>query len=55
MATQANKLVNYLQQHIEKIHSDVAFIPPSQLRKAGWKFQDDELIGEPDSNKVDQH
>lgn len=55
MASQAKKLVKYLQQHIEKIHRDVAFIPPSQLREAGWKFQDDELIGEPDPNNVSKH
>lgn len=45
----AKKLVQYLQQRIEKIHSEISYIPPSQLRRAGWKFHDDELIGEPDS------
>ncbi|MDH5396259.1 MAG: substrate-binding domain-containing protein [Gammaproteobacteria bacterium] len=45
---EARKLVKYLQQHIEKVHPEISFIPPSQLRKAGWKFKDDELIGEPD-------
>lgn len=49
MKTQAIKLVRFLQQHIEKVHSKVAFIPPSQLRRAGWKFKGDELIGEPDT------
>ena len=43
----ANALVTYLQIHIEKVHSSIAFIPPSQLRKAGWKFNGDELIAEP--------
>lgn len=43
----AMKLVRYLQQHIEKSHKEIHYIPPSQLRKAGWKFQGDELIGEP--------
>lgn len=43
----ANGLVTYLQTHIEKIHASIAFIPPSQLRKAGWKFNGDELIAEP--------
>ena len=46
----AADLVKYLQAHIEKIHDDVNFIPPSRLRKAGWKFLGDELIGEPDSS-----
>ena len=45
--SEANKLVKYLQQHIEKVYAEVTFIPPSQLRRAGWKFKDDELIGEP--------
>ena len=43
----ALKLVRYLQEHIEKIHAGIAYVPPSQLKKAGWKFLGDELIGEP--------
>ena len=43
----AINLVRYLQQHIEKIHLDISYIPPSRLRSAGWKFWGDELIGEP--------
>jgi ABC-type phosphate transport system substrate-binding protein len=43
----AMKLVRYLQQHVEKIHKEISYIPPSQLRKAGWVFNNDELIGEP--------
>lgn len=48
---EAKKLVQYLQKHIEKVHTDISYIPPSQLRLAGWKFQGDELIGEPDTVK----
>ncbi len=48
---EAKKLVQYLQNHIEKIHTDISYIPPSQLRRAGWKFQGDELIGEPEKTK----
>ncbi len=48
---EAKKLVQYLQKHIEKIHTDISYIPPSQLRRAGWKFRGDELIGEPDKTK----
>ena len=44
----AKDLVKYLQAHIEKVHSEIDYLPPSQLRKAGWKFKGDELIGEPD-------
>ncbi len=47
----AKKLVHYLQQYIEKNHKDISYIPPSQLKRAGWKFQGDELIGEPESLK----
>lgn len=43
----AIKLVRFLQEHIEKIHAGISYVPPSQLRKAGWKFIGDELIGEP--------
>jgi len=43
----ANDLVKYLRQHIENISSDIAFIPPSKLKLAGWKFKGNELIGEP--------
>lgn len=44
---EAKKLVLYLQQHIETIHTNISYIPPSLLRQAGWKFKDEELIGEP--------
>lgn len=46
----AIKLVHYLQQHIEKIHTEISYIPPSQLKRAGWKFQEDELVGEPEKS-----
>ena len=48
---EAKKLVQYLQKHIEKVHTEISYIPPSQLRRAGWKFVGDELIGEPDTTK----
>jgi len=47
----ATDIVTYLRAQIEKDHDEVAFIAPSQLRKAGWKFLEDELIGEPESRK----
>lgn len=47
---QAKKLIQFLQQYVEKIHEDIGFVPVSKLRAAGWKFKDDELIGEPDHN-----
>jgi len=48
---QALKLIRYLQQQMEKIHKDIAYVPPSELRKAGWKFLGDELIGEPETSQ----
>jgi len=47
---EAVKLIRYLQQHIEKIHKEISFIPVSLLREAGWKFMGDELVGEPGSS-----
>lgn len=44
----ARKLVHHLQEHIEKIHKDIVYVPPSMLKNAGWKFHGDELIGEPE-------
>lgn len=51
----AKKLVRYLQQHIEKIHTEISYIPPSQLKRAGWRFLGDELIGEPTLTNKDHH
>ena len=31
----------------EKVHRDISYITPSQLRRTGWKFQGNELVGEP--------
>ena len=44
------KLVRYMQGYIEKYYKDIGFIPASQLKKAGWKFVGDEMVGEPVSN-----
>lgn len=48
----AIKLVRFMQQHIEKAHTEIKYLPPSQLKKAGWKFQGGELISEPKTAKV---
>lgn len=47
----ALKLIRYLRSHVENIYEDIGFIPVSKLRKAGWKFIGDELIGKPEVNK----
>lgn len=44
---EATKLILFLRQHVENIYKDISFIPVSQLKKAGWKFKGDELVGEP--------
>lgn len=43
----AHKLIAYLRENVEKNYSEYGFIPPSKLKKAGWKFKENELIGEP--------
>lgn len=44
---QARTLVRFLQSYIENHYQEIGYIPPSQLKKAGWKFRRNELIGEP--------
>lgn len=51
----ARKLVKFMRDHIEKIHQKIGFIPPSKLKKAGWKFHGEELIGEPDRKSEKSH
>ena len=48
---EAVKLIRYLQQHIEKVHKEISFIPVSRLREAGWEFMGDELVGGPGSSQ----
>jgi hypothetical protein len=45
----AMDLVRYLQQYIDEHAEQVGYVSQAQLRKAGWKFRGDELVGEPDS------
>ena len=46
----ANQLVEYMKKEFEKLHADTyGFVSQNRLRKAGWKFRGDELIGEPAS------
>ncbi|MBI4681491.1 MAG: hypothetical protein HY757_00065 [Nitrospirae bacterium] len=44
----ARQLATHLLQHAEKLGKEHNIIPASRLRKAGWKFRGNELIGEPD-------
>ena len=43
----ADKLVKYLLKAIESIDSRYGLVPASSLKKAGWRFRGNELIGEP--------
>lgn len=46
--TFARKLVDHLLKKVEQIDSVHGLVPASKLRKSGWKFKNNELIGEPD-------
>ncbi len=46
--TEAQKLVKYILRHTERFADKNNIIPSSRLRKAGWKFKEIELIGEPE-------
>ncbi|QWR76559.1 substrate-binding domain-containing protein [Candidatus Magnetomonas plexicatena] len=43
----AKKLADYIMKNLEKIDKSYYIVPATQLRKAGWKFDGNELVGEP--------
>lgn len=44
----AQQLVDYMIREFEKLDaSKYGFVSASRLRQAGWKFNGDELVGEP--------
>lgn len=44
----AQKLAHYLIKEFERFDADkFGFVPASRLKKAGWKFKGNELVGEP--------
>jgi phosphate transport system substrate-binding protein len=46
----ADRLVEYMKKEFEKLNAErFGFVSQNRLRKAGWKFKGDELIGEPTS------
>ncbi len=50
MKKHADDLVEYLKTEFGKLDADkYGFVSQDRLRKAGWKFKGDELIGEPAS------
>lgn len=46
--TLAQRLVEYLQAHIDEIDPHQQIVPAYKLRQAGWKFTNNELTGEPE-------
>ena len=43
----AQKLVNYLMENTGLFEKRAGLLPAAAMRKAGWKFHEDEVIGEP--------
>ena len=43
----AQKLVKYLMDEVERSSSRFGIVPVSMLKKAGWKFNKEELVAEP--------
>jgi len=41
------QLISFLRDHIEKNYTQYSLVPISKLKKAGWKFRENELVGEP--------
>jgi hypothetical protein len=44
----AQELVSYLLKEAGSIESKFGIVPASELRRAGWKFKETELVGEPE-------
>ena len=44
----AAALIKHIQMRIDQNGREMGMIPASELRRAGWKFRDQELIGAPD-------
>lgn len=48
----SQQLIDSIGKHIEEHGDRYGMLSSAQLRKAGWKFNKDELIGEPDGKDV---
>jgi len=44
---EAKKLIAFMRDYIERHGKKVGFVSPSRLKRAGWRFRGEELIGEP--------
>ncbi len=48
----ADDLVEFMKKEFDKLNADkYGFVSQERLRKAGWKFKGDELVGEPRAQK----
>lgn len=48
----SHELVAELKKHIEQQGEDYGMISSARLRQAGWKFRNNELVAEPDGDRV---
>jgi ABC-type phosphate transport system substrate-binding protein len=46
----ANKLVRFLLDRVQETDSQFFMVPAARLRANGWRFEGDELVGEPESS-----
>ena len=44
-------MVEYILKQSELLGKEHNIVPAFRLRKAGWKFKDNELVGEPEKRK----
>ncbi len=47
----AKKMIDYILKQRELLAEEHNIVPALQLRQAGWKFKDNELVGEPEKRK----
>jgi ABC-type phosphate transport system substrate-binding protein len=48
----AQALIEAIMRHLEEQGDNYGIVPASKLREAGWQFSGDELVGEPDGDRV---
>ncbi|MDH5728792.1 MAG: hypothetical protein OEZ58_07355, partial [Gammaproteobacteria bacterium] len=46
----AQELVQMLLTKVKSLPSEFSILPHEELRQAGWKFRENELIGEPNDS-----
>ena len=51
LTAEAKKMVEYIIKQSEVLGKEHSIVPASRLRETGWKFKDNELVGEPEKLK----